>query len=261
VIDWLDSLSLAWLIVVLFAGTFLVIAGIYYVVMRAAERENAAVRAVSPGMLPPMALVFGLIVGFLVAGLWGDLDDARDAVNREASALRSAQLIAAASFPGPTETRLDALIRRHIEDAANKEWPAMDKQNATLTFVPVSLAQALQLALALKPVGPGQATAQRELVSSLESALDARRQRIIISGSTVNWVKWAGVIMLAVLTLVAIACVHSANPASAAIAMGIFGSAVAVTLVLIASQDRPFSGAFGVKPDVLLQVLPRAQQP
>jgi hypothetical protein len=261
VIDWLHSLPLAWLIVVLFAGTFLVTAAIYYVVMRAAARENAAVSGVSPGMLPPMALVFGLIVGFLVAGLWADLGDARDAVNREASALRSAALIAAASFPGRTETRLDALIRRQIEDEANKEWPAMANQNATLTFVPMPLAEALRLSLTLKPVGAGQATAQRELVSSLENALDARRQRIIISGSTVNWVKWAGVIGLGVLTLIAIACVHSANPASAAIALGIFGSAVAVTLVLIASQDRPFGGEFGVKPDVLLQVLPRAQQP
>ena len=35
--------------------------------------------------------------------------------------------------------------------------------------------------------------------------------------------------------------------------MGILASAVAVTLVLIASQNRPFGG----EPDVLLQVLPR----
>jgi hypothetical protein len=38
--------------------------------------------------------------------------------------------------------------------------------------------------------------------------------------------------------------------------MSIFAAAAAVTLVIIASQDRPFSGQFRVKPDVLLQVLP-----
>jgi ABC-type Co2+ transport system permease subunit len=59
-----------------------------------------------------------------------------------------------------------------------------------------------------------------------------------------------------VLTLVAIACVHSNNRRTAAIAMGVFASAVAVTIVLIASQARPFSGHFGIKPDVLLQVQP-----
>src|SRR4051794_14807684 len=101
VIDWVEGLSTVWLIVVLVAGTCLLTVAIYVVIMRLAAGPNGpALRAVSPGMLPPMALVFGLIVGFLVAGLWSDLSDARDAVNREASSLRSAELVTAATFPG-----------------------------------------------------------------------------------------------------------------------------------------------------------------
>jgi hypothetical protein len=68
----------------------------------------------------------GLIVGFLVAGLWSDLGEARDAVNREASSLRSAALVAGAAFPGPTEARIDALIRRHIATRRRgngRRWP------------------------------------------------------------------------------------------------------------------------------------------
>ena len=44
--------------------------------------------------------------------------------------------------------------------------------------------------------------------------------------------------------------------AGAAIAMGIFATGVAVSVLLIASHDRPFSGEISVKPDVLLQVRP-----
>ncbi|HMC70430.1 MAG TPA: hypothetical protein VKJ07_14845, partial [Mycobacteriales bacterium] len=133
---------------------------------------------------------------------------------------------------------------------------AMARQDATLRVVPVPLAQALRLALSLKPRGDGQVTAQRELVTSLDNALDARRQRIIVSHSTVNWVKWAAVIVLAFLMLIAIAFVHSDNRVTAALALGIFAAAVATTFVLIAAQDRPFSGQFGVKPDALVQVRP-----
>jgi hypothetical protein len=255
--DSLHDLPFGWSIVILFAGTLIVAAGIYFAVLRLARGDwGPALKGVSPGMLPPLGLVFGLIVGFLVAGLWGDLSDARAAVNREASALRSAELVAGASFPGPTEARLDGLIARQIHDAANKEWPAMATQRASLNFAPAPLVQALQMALTLKPKGAGQATGQSELVSSLQDALDARRQRIIVSGSTVNWVKWSAVVALGVLTLLAIACVHSGNRRTAAIAMSIFAAAVAVTLVMIFSQDRPFSGQFGVKPDALVQVLP-----
>jgi hypothetical protein len=43
---------------------------------------------------------------------------------------------------------------------------------------------------------------------------------------------------------------------TAAIAMSVFAAAIAVTLVLIASQAQPFNGEFGVTPDALLQVDP-----
>jgi hypothetical protein len=204
-----------------------------------------------------MGIVFGLIVGFLVAGLWSDLSDARDAVNSEASALRSAVLVTAATFPGETSARMNRLVDEHVQDAATREWPAMKDQRATLTTVPAPLAEALRLALTLHPANSSQTIGQREVVSSIEAALAARRQRVIVSESSVGWVRWLAVIALGALTLIAIACVHAQNRRSAVIAMGIFGSAVAVTLVLIASQSRPFSGEFGVKPDALLQVAPR----
>jgi hypothetical protein len=219
--DWLHDLPLAGLALVVFGGTFLVAAVVYIVVMALAvgEREKAF-KAFSPGMLPPMGLLFGLIVGFLAAQVWSDAGRAQDAVNREASALRSTVLLVHA-FPGAPETRMDMLVRRHIQDAADTEWPAMAHGQATLTVVPVPLAQALQLAIGLSPSTEGQKTAQSQIVSSLQSALDARRQRIIVSESSVNWVKWTGVILVAILTLIAIAFVHSDNRLTAALAVAI----------------------------------------
>ena len=104
---------------------------------------------------------------------------------------------------------------------------------------------------------PGRVVAQREIVTSLEAALNARRQRILISESAVNSAKWAGVIALGILTLIAIACVHSANRRTAAIAMTLWASAVAVSLLMIGVQDRPFAGPYRVQPTPLIQVEPR----
>jgi hypothetical protein len=254
---WLQDLPFAGLAVFVFAATFLVAAVVYVVVMAlAVGKRGEAFKAFSPGMLPPMGLLFGLIVGFLAAQVWSDAGRAQDAVNREASALRSAVILVHA-FPGEPETRIDALVRRHIRDAVDEEWPAMAHRNATLTVIPAPLARAIQLAIALSPRTEGQKAAQREIVDSLQTALDARRQRIIVSESSVNWVKWTGVILVALLTLIAIAFVHSGNRLTAALAMGIFSAAVAVSLMLIAAQERPFSGQFAVRPDVLIQVMPQ----
>jgi hypothetical protein len=98
----------------------------------------------------------------------------------------------------------------------------MSRHAATLTLVPPRLAESLKLVLALDPHGAGQQAAQRELVQSIQTALDARRQRIIL---------------------------------------GIFATGVGVAVVLIASSSRPFSGQFAVSPSVPLQVMPEAGVP
>ena len=241
----------------MFALTFLAATLIYIAVMAlAVGKRGEAFKAFSPGMLPPMGLLFALIVGFLAAQVWSDAGRAQEAVNREASALRSIALLAHA-FPGEPATRIDTLLRRQIREAVDEEWPAMSQQRATLTVIPAPLADALQLAVGLSPRTEGQKTAQREIVSSLQSAFDARRQRILVSESSVNWVKWSGVILVALLTLVAIAFVHVDNRLTAALAMGIFAAAVGVSLMLIAVQQRPFSGQFAVEPNALIEVMPQ----
>jgi len=255
-IDWLHNLPLGWMALAVFVVTYLVAAGIYWLVMALAVGERArAFKAISPGMLPPLGIIFGLLVAFIAAQVWGDLDRAHAAVNREASALRAIVLLAT-SFPGEPETRLRALVHRQIEDAVTQEWPAMARRRATLTMTPAPLAEALQVSLALTPRGDGQVAAQREILAAMQNAFDARRQRILVSQSTVNWVKWTALLVQAVCTLLAIAMVHSDNRAGAAFAMGLFATGVAVSVVLISSHDRPFTGELSVGPDVLLQVLP-----
>ena len=48
----------------------------------------------------------------------------------------------------------------------------------TLTKAPPALSEALQFTLSLQPVGAGQQIAQREIISALQNAMDARRQPI-----------------------------------------------------------------------------------
>jgi len=257
VIDWLHSLSIVSLVLVVCIATALITVAIYVIVTRlAAAGQRDALAAVSPGLLPPLALVFGLLVGFLAAEVWSNSSSAQHAVDTEASALRSVDLLDG-DFPVADQRRMDLLIRRYIEKAVEREWPAMAHQNATLRVVPPEMAAALQVALGLPADDPGRVVAQREIVTSLEGALDARRQRIIISASAINSAKWAGVIGLAIITLIAIACVHSANRRTTAIAMTLFASATVVSLLMIGVQDRPFAGPYRVQPTPLIQVEPR----
>jgi hypothetical protein len=113
----------------------------------------------------------------------------------------------------------------------------------------------LQDVLALKPANDSQRTIQPEMVKALQAALDARRQRIVVSQSTVGTVKWAGILLQAVCTLVAIAMVHSDNRLTCGITLTLFATGIAVSLLLIAAYSRPFTGEISVRPDLLKQVL------
>ena len=108
---WLQDLPLAGLALIVFAATFLAAAAIYAVVMvLAVGARGQAFKAFSPGMLPP----WGCSPSSSVprgAGMERRRASA-EAVNREASALRSVVLLARV-FPGEPETRMDTLVDRH----------------------------------------------------------------------------------------------------------------------------------------------------
>jgi len=152
--DWLHNLPLVWMGLVVFGFTFLVAAAIYALVMILAPGHARSFKAVSPGMLPPLGIIFGLFVGFTAAQVWSDSAQAHAAVDREASALRSAVLLAAI-FPGETETRLRALVASYIAEAAAQEWPLMAHRAITLTPTPhkrcKSRSPSIQQATASRP--------------------------------------------------------------------------------------------------------------
>ena len=257
--DWLHDLPIVWMALLVFGLTALVTAAIYLVVTGLSVGERArSFKGVSPGLLPPLGILFALFMAFTASQVWGDNERANSVVDREASALRTVVILAAA-FPGEPETRLRSLIRSYVADAVAQEWPMMAQRTATLQMIPHSLIEALQLTLALTPSSQGQQVAQREITTALENAGDARRQRIIISQSQVSWVKWLSLGLQAVCALLAIAMVHSDNPLASAITLGLFGIGVAASLLLILAYDRPFTGEFAIKPNSLLQVMPELE--
>jgi len=63
--------------------------------------------------------MFALFIAFTATQVWSDNDKANSVVDREASALRTVVILAAA-FPGEPETRLRNLIRSYVADAVAK---------------------------------------------------------------------------------------------------------------------------------------------
>ncbi|MEH2537269.1 MULTISPECIES: bestrophin-like domain [unclassified Bradyrhizobium] len=254
--DWLHNLPVWAMALVVFGFTYLLAIAVFLGVTALATEERAkSFKTISPGMLPVLGIMFGLFVAFTAAQVWNDGDRAAAAVSREASALRAAMLLAA-GLPAENEAKLRGLVRDYVEHSATVEWPMMARQTASLRAAPPALVEALRLVVAIAPQGEGQQNAQREIISALQSALDARRQRIIVSQAEVNRVKWWCLYLQAICELLVIAIVHCDNRLASAIALALFATGVAASVLLIAAHDRPFTGQISIGPEPLLQIMP-----
>src|SRR5437868_11433399 len=130
--DWFHELPVSRMALLVFGSTFLLALAIQAGVAALARSGRAkSFKAVSPGMLPPLGVLFGLFVAFTAAQVWSDNDRAGAAVSREASALRSVVLLAS-GLPTEQQSRLRGLVRRYIEQAVSVEWPMMADQTASL---------------------------------------------------------------------------------------------------------------------------------
>ena len=69
--DWFLNLPVPWMALIVFAATFLIAGAVYLVVTRLADTEWAtAFKAVSPGLLPVLGVLFALLVGFIAVEVY-----------------------------------------------------------------------------------------------------------------------------------------------------------------------------------------------
>ena len=75
--DWLHNLPIVWMALLVFGLTALGTAAIYVVITVLSVGERArAFKAVSPGLLPPMGILFALFMAFAASQVWSDNEKA-----------------------------------------------------------------------------------------------------------------------------------------------------------------------------------------
>jgi len=98
--DWFVNLPIVWMVLLVFGLTYPVAGLIYTAILALASGARVGIfKAVSPGMLPPLGIIFALFVAFTAAEVSRNIERANMAVDREASAVKHV-LVLAASFPG-----------------------------------------------------------------------------------------------------------------------------------------------------------------
>jgi hypothetical protein len=254
---WIEAQSTA--VITLFVFTFIYVLGAaVFCLATILSRRSVGqdLKAVVPVTLTPLGVILGLLIAFLAARVWTNLDHAVAYVGQEAGALRETLLLADA-LPPEVRTGVRQAIQRHLRRIESEEWPAMASRQATLQSIAVELADAMAEVISFAPREANQRLAQERALVAIEQALSARRNRILLSQAEIEPIQWTLIIVLATLILVTIALIHIDKRMAMAISMFIFSTAVAACLVLLMVYDRPFgAGGYTVTPAVLRAVMP-----
>jgi hypothetical protein len=237
-------------------GACYVCAGVIFAFARVVVPRRIAdeLKGTTPVMLTPLAVLTGLVIAFVASRIWTNFDHAHALVGDEARNIQEA-LTLAETLPPNISAEMRVAVAQYLQFTNEQEWPAMLKGRAKLRTSVPGLTHAISTIEAFVPDNAGQQIAQQRTLIAIEQALDARRHRILISAASVLPMQWIVIVVLAVLMLLTVAMVHIDRPFAMAVNLFSLSTALAVCLVLLLVNDRPFSaGGFEIRPYALGQI-------
>jgi hypothetical protein len=242
---WLESQPTFVIVLVIFGIGYLFAASVFVLVNIAPANWRQHFKQISTETVTALAVVLGVLLGFLAARVWANYDRALLLVDQEASAL-TATLMFAETFPPNIKARVRDAVLRYAKSAVEDEWPAMARREGITGKPSPALREALAAVLDFTPTRPGEEVAQTRAVTALEAAIEARRNRITLSGINIHQIQSRVIMGLYALMIVTVAMVQAGNRISSAIALFLVSSATATSFMLLLAYDHPLNARGGV---------------
>lgn len=232
--------------VIAVAGTFAAVAALYWLVQRSRWASWArSLNGVAPPFINIIGVLFALTLAFLGNDTWSAHDRAMRSVYREAEALRSIAVLSQ-TLPALLQERLRAALVGYAS-ASVDEWQLLARRAESSAVV--ERADALLILLASSEIEKtAGANVQALLLRKISEIRDERDQRVALSQTHVNPLKWLGMAFLGLLTLLSIAVVHVDRARAALVSVILFALAAAPTAAIVLVQGNPFQYPTDVTP-------------
>lgn len=197
-----------------------------------------SLKGVAPPFINIIGVLFALTLAFLANDTWSAHDRATTAVYREADSLRAIVSLTR-SLPEPSARDIDRAVAAYAGSAVAVEWPLLAQRRHS-TETSAELDRLLGV-VAARSIGEtlGPAVHEQLLVRVME-VRESRDQRIGLSQTHVNPLKWLGMAFLGFVTMLSVAVVHVEHPRAALVAILLFAAAAAPTAAIVLVQGNPF---------------------
>jgi hypothetical protein len=213
----------------------------------------------TPDVIEYMTMMFGVIyaivLGLAIAGVWEGRVAAQDGVLREAQALLEVH-DRVQVYSTTARDRIRADIDAYVSYVVHKEWPHMIAHGELTTRGGVLLERVRRDVTDHVPAGDRETQAYQPIVDQVAAADAARGERRQRAAATMPGVVWFGLIVGALVSVGLLFTLQIRRSPRELILAGLYSVLIAFLLFLIWDFDQPFGHSAGDTSSAFLSVFP-----
>lgn len=189
-------------------------------------------------MVMMIGVVYAIVLGLAMAGVWEGRGAAQDSIRVEAQALREVQERAAV-YPAPVRDRIREDVDAYVVYTVEKEWPRL-VDGGELTARGNGLLAAVREDVAgYEPRTDREAQAYQPMVEQVALADNARIARGDSAGPTMPGVVWFGLLAGAAIVVGLVFALQIQRSARELLVAALFSTLIAFLLFLVWEFDAP----------------------
>ncbi|MFF5468293.1 hypothetical protein [Streptomyces achromogenes] len=249
-----------WLVLVLaMAGACAVVVVITLVRQRTAsdDEDPSETPDVIEYMTMWIGVIYAIVLGLAIAGVWEARSAAQDHVQAEAQALHEISERVRV-YPPEVRDRVRADVDTYVGYVVRTEWRRMaDEQQVTERGTDL-LGRVRADVTDYRPGNDFEAQAYQPLLDQMAAADQARNARADATGPTMPPVVWWGLITGGLITIGMVFALQIRRTGRELALAGLFSATIAFMLFLIWDFDAPYSRGIAVTAEPFLTMFPGA---
>ncbi|MER5748543.1 hypothetical protein [Streptomyces sp. NPDC002088] len=204
-----------------------------------------------------IGVIYAIVLGLAIAGVWEARSAAQDHVQAEAQALHEISARVRV-YPPDVRDRVRADVDAYVGYVVTTEWKAMADDGKVTKRGAELMQRVRQDVTDYQPKTDFEAQAYQPLLDQVAAADQARNARADSTGATMPGVVWFGLLSGAAITIGMIFALQIRRTARELVLAGLFSALIAFLLFLIWDFDSPYSRGITASAEPFLNLFPHA---
>ncbi|MER7537507.1 hypothetical protein ABTX77_22370 [Streptomyces sp. NPDC097704] len=206
-----------------------------------------------------IGVIYAIVLGLAIAGVWEARGAAQETVRQEAQAMHEISARAEV-YPPAVRDRIRADVDAYVSYVVHDEWTHMSETGELSDEGTALLEKVRRSVTDYQPANDFEGQAYQPLVDQVGVADDARGARGQSAGETMPGVVWFGLIIGALVTVGLIFTLQIRRTGRELLLAGLFSVLIAFLLFLIWDFDAPFGRGISATAAPFLDLFPQIAQ-